>query len=632
MRRSWLLLPAACLAVLLPWPLLFLLLLLLLAWLWSGLEVADLAIILALLRHGLHSHVRLSRRPPVTVLERFLGEARRNPQLPLLLCRGRVHTFGQLDRRSSQAARALMGAAGVEPGTCVAVLLPNGAPYVWVTLALAKLGCVVACLNWHVRGRALSHAVRTSEAKVVLADQEFSDALEEILPTLREEGVRVFFLSSSSSLPGVEPLLGHVDAASPEPISPAFRQGVTKDSAAFYIYTSGTTGLPKPAVLTHSKVLKTSGTLYLCGVSRTDVVYTALPLYHASALFVGLMGCIEMGIPCVLSPKFSASQFWDDCRRHRVTVIQYVGEVLRYLCATPQRDNDRDHPVRLAVGNGLRPEVWEQFLSRFGPVRVCEFYGSTEGNIGFINYTGKLGAVGKSSFLYRMLCPFELIQFDMEKEEPVRDSKGRCVPVGPGETGLLLTLVTTLNPFHGYKGSPTQTEQKLLRDVRRKGDVYFITGDLLTLDADGFLYFRDRIGDTFRWKGENVSTREVEATLASLDFLKEVNVYGVPVPGYEGKIGMMAVQLAPGRAFDGQRLYAHVRRTLSGFAAPNFVRVQEALKTTGTFKLVKAQLVREGFDPGTISEPLYVLSNKEKTFQSLTRDIYQAILDGKWRL
>ncbi|XP_028929796.1 bile acyl-CoA synthetase [Ornithorhynchus anatinus] len=632
MKRSWLLLPAVSLAAFLPWPLLFLLLPPLLAWLWSGLEVADLAFILTLLRCGLDSHVRLTRRPPVTVLERFLDEARRRPRLPLLVWGDRVHTFGQLDRRSSQAARALMGAAGVEPGTCVAVLLPNGVPYVWVTLALAKLGCTTACLNWHIRGRALSHAVRASEAKVVLADQEFSDAVEEILPTLREEGVRVFFLSASSSIPGVEPLLGHVDAASPEPISPALRQGVTKDSTAFYIFTSGTTGLPKAAVLTHNKVLQIANLQYMCGVSKTDVMYTALPLYHASALFIGIMGCIEMGIPCVLSPKFSASQFWDDCRRHRVTVILYVGEVLRYLCATPQRDNDRDHSVRLVLGNGLRPEVWEQFLNRFGPVRVREFYGSTEGNVGFINYTGRLGAVGKSFFLYRMLCPFELIQFDTEKEEPVRDSKGFCIPVLPGQTGLLLTRVTSFNPFSGYKGSPSQTEQKLLRNVRRKGDFYFNTGDLLALDADGLLYFRDRIGDTFRWKGENVSTREVEATLAVLDFLKEVNVYGVPVPGHEGKIGMMAVQLAPGRALDGQRLYAHVRRTLSGFAAPNFVRVQEALKITGTFKLMKARLVREGFDPGTISEPLYVLNNKEKTFQPLTRDIYQAILDGKWRL
>ncbi|XP_068959549.1 long-chain fatty acid transport protein 5 [Petaurus breviceps papuanus] len=391
-------------------------------------------------------------------------------------------------------------------------------------------------------------------------------------------------------------------------------------------------GLPKPVILSHSRVLMMSLSLRVCGVRQNDVIYNALPLYHASALLVGVMGCIERGCTCILAPKFSASRFWDDCRKYQVTVIQYVGEVLRYLCSTPERPCDQEHKVRLAIGNGLRQEVWKQFLQRFGPVRICEIYGSTEGNVGFINYTGRLGAVGKSSPLLKLLSPFELIRFDTETEKPVRDQKGHCIPVGPGETGLLVSLVTSFSPFLGYLGSPEHTEKKLLRDVLRPGDVYFNSGDLLSRDSDDFLYFQDRIGDTFRWKGENVSTREVEGVLSLVDFLEEVNVFGVPVPGCEGKIGMAAVRLRPGKTFDGQKLHSFIQKVLPVYAAPHFIRIRDSLETTDSFKLIKSRLVQEGFDLSVVSDPVYVLDRKSKTFQPLTPDLHRAILDGSFQL
>ncbi|XP_061028726.1 long-chain fatty acid transport protein 5 isoform X2 [Eubalaena glacialis] len=461
---------------------------------------------------------------------------------------------------------------------------------------------------------------------------DLRENLEEVLPKLQAENIRCFYLSHSSPTPGVRALGAALDAAPSDPVPADLRAEIKLRSPALFIYTSGTTGLPKPAILTYERVLHISGMLTLCGVTADDVVYTVLPLYHTMGLVLGVLSCLELGVTCVLAPKFSASCFWDDCRQHGVTVIQYVGEVLRYLCNTPQRPEDQTHKVRLAIGSGLRAEVWETFQQRFGPIRIWEVYGSTEGNGGFVNYPGRCGAQGKTSCFLRMLSPFELVQYSMETEEPVRDNWGLCIPARPGEAGLLLTQVLRHQPFLGYRGPREHTERKLVKNVRRPNDLYYNTGDVLALDDEGFLYFRDRLGDTFRWKGENVSTREVEGVLSLVDFLQEVNVYGVPVPGCEGKVGMAAVQLAPGQAFDGQRLYQHVRTWLPAYAAPHFIRVQDALEITSTFKLVKSRLVREGFNVGIVADPLYLLDNRARAFRPLTSDIYRAVCEGAWRL
>ncbi|XP_065754963.1 long-chain fatty acid transport protein 5 isoform X3 [Phocoena phocoena] len=461
---------------------------------------------------------------------------------------------------------------------------------------------------------------------------DLCENLEEVLPKLQAENIRCFYLGHSSPTPGVRALGAALDAAPSDPVPADLRAEIKLRSPALFIYTSGTTGLPKPAILTYERVLQISGMLSLCGVTADDVVYTVLPLYHTMGLVLGVLSCLELGVTCVLAPKFSASCFWDDCRQHGVTVIQYVGEVLRYLCNTPQRPEDRTHKVRLAIGSGLRAEVWETFQQRFGPIRIWEVYGSTEGNGGFVNYPGRCGAQGKTSCFLRMLSPFELVQYSMETEEPVRDNWGLCIPARPGEAGLLLTQVLRHQPFLGYRGPREHTERKLVKNVRRPNDLYYNTGDVLALDDEGFLYFRDRLGDTFRWKGENVSTREVEGVLSLVDFLQEVNVYGVPVPGCEGKVGMAAVQLARGQAFDGQRLYQHVRTWLPTYAAPHFIRIQDTLEITSTFKLVKSRLVREGFNVGIVADPLYLLDNQARAFRPLTPDIYRAVCEGAWRL
>uniref|UniRef100_A0A8B9EPE5 long-chain-fatty-acid--CoA ligase n=1 Tax=Anser cygnoides TaxID=8845 RepID=A0A8B9EPE5_ANSCY len=484
------------------------------------------------------------------------------------------HTYGDVEQLSSRAARVFSQRLGLQPGQTVAVFLPNEPTYVWTWLALAKLGCAMACLNYNVRGQALLHALAAARATFVLASTELQDALEEVLPDLQRDGVKVFYLSSTSPTPGVEALLPAIETASDEPLPGHYRAGITASSKAIYIYTSGTTGLPKAAVITEQKLMMVANLGRICGLRATDHIYTTLPLYHSAGLLIGVGGCLEVGATCVLRAKFSASQFWDDCRRYNVTVIQYVGELMRYLCNTPKRDNDQKHGVRLAVGNGLRAEVWKEFLQRFGPISIWEFYGATEGNAGFINYTGKIGAVGRANAFLKSFAPFELIKYNVEQDEPIRDERGFCIRVRPGETGLLVIKITKNTPFYGYAGDSKKTEKKILRDVLVKGDAFFNSGDLLMMDHEKFVYFQDRVGDTFRWKGENVATTEVEATLAMVNFIREVNVYGVSVPGCEGKCGMAAIRLKPGMSFEGENLYAFTRETLPSYAAPRFVRIQ----------------------------------------------------------
>ncbi|XP_065715720.1 long-chain fatty acid transport protein 5 [Patagioenas fasciata] len=592
----------------------------------------DLAAFAVAACSGFRCHYRLHRHPPLTLLDVFRSHARRRPRRVLLRFQEEVYTYGDVDARSDRAARVLLRRLGLRPGRAVAVLLPNGPAYVWCWLALAKLGCPMACVNSGARGAALRHAVAAAGAARLISTPELRAAVEEVLPDLHHDGVRVFYLSSTSPTPGVEPLLPDIEDEPPEPVDPQYRAGVTPSSTALYIFTSGTTGLPKAAVITEMKLMMVANLGRLCGLRADDVIYTTLPLYHSAGLLIGVGGCFELGATCVLRTKFSASQFWDDCRRYNVTVIQYVGELMRYLCNAPKRPDDREHGVRMALGNGMRADVWREFLWRFGPIAIWEFYGATEGNTGFINYTGKIGAVGRSNVFLKRFTPYELIEYNVEEDEPVRDERGLCIPVHPGDTGLLVLKITKSTPFHGYMGDAQKTEKKILRDVLVKGDAYFNSGDLLMIDREGFVYFQDRVGDTFRWKGENVATTEVEATLANVSFIQEVNVYGVTVPGCEGRCGMAAVRLRAGQAFDGKHLYGVTSAALPAYAAPRFLRIQDALEVTGTFKQRKTQLVRDGFDPGAISDPLFIRDDRAASYVPLTLHTFNAILDGKLNL
>ncbi|XP_060709204.1 long-chain fatty acid transport protein 2-like [Hemiscyllium ocellatum] len=570
------------------------------------------------------------RQPPVTLLDVFLQRVRQQPDKALLLFQGRPFTYSEMDRHSNRLARVLQGRAPLHQGDCVAVLLSNQPLFVSVWLALAKLGCSVAFLNFNIRARSLLHCLQCCTPRVLIVGQDLRCLVEDVLPSLREENVTVLILDEKCTTESIGK--DEIQAASDQPLPLSLRSHVTFKTPFVYIYTSGTTGLPKAAIITHARVHRMVSFIITCGIQSNDVIYTTLPLYHSAGSLIGVCGSIYAGATVVLRQKFSASQFWDDCRKYDVTVIQYIGEVLRYLCNSPKKSNDRDHKVRMALGNGARPDVWKEFLNRFGNIQVCEFYGATEGNVGFFNSTGKIGASGRISVLTRMFMPFHLVKYDVDWEAPVRDANGHCIEVAKGETGLLIAKITAKSPFIGYAGNNALTNQKHLRDVFCKGDLYFNSGDLMMLDNDNFIYFKDRIGDTFRWKGENVSTTEVADILSVLDFIQEVCVYGVTVPGHEGRIGMAAIQMRNGRDLDGEQLYEYVRAQLPSYAWPWFVREQKSLETTGTFKYYKVALMKEGFNPMTVQEPLYVLDKQKGTYIPLDQELYNSIIAGQVKL
>ncbi|XP_061679915.1 hsFATP2a_ACSVL_like domain-containing protein [Syngnathoides biaculeatus] len=571
-------------------------------------------------------------KPFYSLLDRFLAVARSHPAKTFLHFEGERFSYGELDRRSNRLARVLRQEARLREGDPVALFLGNEPNLVCAWLGLAKLACPVALLNFHIRAKSLVHCFIRSGAKVLLTSAELLDAVEEVLPALREEGVSVYLLTDARKIQGVALLADKISEASDQPLSRDLRANVTIRSTALYIYTSGTTGLPKAAIVTHERMWKASLLQSLVGVTKDDVFYVNLPLYHSSGFLIGLAGSIERGISVVLKRKFSASQFWDDCREHNVTVMQYIGETMRYLCNAPKKDNEKEHKVRLALGNGVRADVWSDFLRRFGDIKVKELYAATEGNIGFINYTSKVGAVGRATFFNRCIFPYLLIKFDIEKEEPVRNSQGLCIKAARGETGLLVGKVTKRSPFIGYAGNDQQTEKKRLRDVMKKGDLYFNSGDLLRFDDDNFVYFQDRVGDTFRWKGENVATSEVADVLTTAPCILEANVYGVKVEGNEGRAGMAAITLKPGEDFDCADVYRQAVSYLPAYARPRFIRIQPFLEMTGTFKMKKTKLVEQGFDPALISDPLYYLDATKQTFAPLTEEVYSAITSGTIKL
>ncbi|XP_061630756.1 long-chain fatty acid transport protein 2-like isoform X2 [Phyllopteryx taeniolatus] len=497
-------------------------------------------------------------KPFHSVLDAFLAAARRHPAKTFLHFEGERFSYGDVDLRSNRLARVLRQEARLREGDAVALFLGNEPNLVCAWLGLAKLGCPVALLNFHIRAKSLLHCFSRCGAKVLVTSA----------------------------------------------------------------------GLPKAAIVTHERMWAASFIQSVCGVTRDDVFYINLPLYHSSGFLIGLGGSIERGISVVLKRKFSASQFWDDCREHNVTVMQYIGETMRYLCNAPEKDNEKEHKVRLALGNGLRRDVWSEFLRRFGDIKVKELYAATEGNIGFINYTSKVGAVGRLNFFHRLIFPYLLIKFDIEKEEPVRNSQGLCIEAARGEMGLLVGKVTQRSPFVGYAGNEQQTEKKRLRDVMKNGDLYFNTGDLLRFDEDNFVYFHDRVGDTFRWKGENVATSEVADVLTMARCILEANVYGVKVKGNEGRAGMAAITLKDGEDFDCVDAFRQAVNYLPAYARPRFIRIQPALEMTGTFKMKKTKLVDQGFNPALISDPLYYLDAARQTFAPVTEEVYSAITCG----
>jgi fatty-acyl-CoA synthase len=407
----------------------------------------------------------------------------------------------------------------------------------------------------------------------------------------------------------------------------AVRQDMQARDTALLIFTSGTTGMPKAARITHVRAQ-----LYMRGFAGStdarpsDRIYVSLPLYHATGGLCALGAALLNGGSVVLRKRFSASHFWDEVVAEHCTMFVYIGELCRYLVNQPPSENEIRHKIRLAFGNGLRPDIWPVMKSRFRIPEILEFYGSTEGNVSMFNFDGREGAIGRAPKWLRRRFNIRLVQFDVEGEKPIRGPDGFCIETAPGQIGECIGKIggDARGEYSGYVDKAA-SEKKVLRDVFEKGDAWFATGDLMKQDADGYLYFVDRIGDTYRWKGENVSTNEVAERLQAAPGVQEANVYGVMVEGAEGRAGMAALVVSP--EFDIKAFGQHVTHELPAYAQPLFVRILPALETTGTFKQRKMDLIADGYDPTKIKGPLF-FHDPKRGYVKLTKAVHDKIAGG----
>jgi fatty-acyl-CoA synthase len=555
------------------------------------------------------------------------SQAERIPDAPALRFESETVTYAAYDAEVNRLAAALRR-SGVVAGAPVAILCLNSPLFLAALGAVAKLGAVGALLNTHVTGAGLAHVLRASTARVGICDAHALPALDAVAGA---HPVRFLAdAAAGTALPADVRALADVAPAgtAPEPDIPDVRGG----DVFLYIYTSGTTGFPKPAIVRHLRF--TMGGISLAqmlGIEPGETVYAPLPLYHGESLFVGFAPAFRAGGTFASRRRFSAAAFLDDVRRHRAVAFVYVGELCRYLLRQPPTRHDRDHGLRVAAGAGLRPEVWGPFQERFGIPRIVEMYGATEGNVALQNLDGRVGSVGKPHAMLE--DQVELARVDPATGALVRGPDGRCIPCAPGEPGELLGKVGLggAMEYDGYTDREA-TERKLVRDAFAAGDAWFRSGDLLRRDADGYYYFVDRLGDTFRWKSENVATTEVAGILGAAPGVTEANVYGVEVPGEDGRAGMAALVLAAGAAFDGAAFYAHVERHLPGYARPAFVRIVPEMDVTGTLKQRKQSLQAEGYDPARVQDMLFVRDDAERTYVALTPGRFADVRAGRLRL
>ena len=535
-----------------------------------------------------------------------------NCHAPALLSDTESFSFAELARRMDQYA-VWAGARGLKHGDRVAIMMSNRPAYVALWLGLSKIGMVCALINTSLNGRSLEHCLKLAAPRHVIAEQPFVTTCEAALGTGSD--VRVWDHDG----------LDLRDSALSSP-----KTAITIDDTALLIYTSGTTGLPKAARVSHRRLLNWALWFKgLLGNTAADRMYDCLPLYHSVGGVVAVAATLVAGGSTVIAPKFSARQFWDDIRRWDCTQFQYIGELCRYLLTSPDTGSVPNHRLRLACGNGLRADIWTGFQQRFAIPQIIEFYAATEGSFSLFNVEGKPGAIGHVPAYLRHRFPTAIVKFDPGTGQPVRGADGFCVRVEAGEAGEALGRISAgdgAGRFEGYTDQ-IESERKVLRGVFAAGDAWFRTGDLMRFDTAGFYYFVDRIGDTFRWKGENVSTLEVANVAATAPGVRDAVIYGIDVPGVDGKAGMAMLKVDSD--FDLAAFRLHTASQLPAFAVPLFLRFGKDISTTETFKHMKQALIGDGFDPVATSDQIFVWLGERGSYVALDGELHRKIISGQ---
>ena len=585
----------------------------------------------AILDRRAEASARIKPADRYTLADRVEEQALRHADRPFIIYGEQRLSYAQVNAEADRMAH-VFHARGLRPGDVCALAMENRPAFFCCWFALAKLGVVVGVVNTQVSGPPLVHALQAIAAKAAIVGEEVlgNFVATEGLPTLP------LWLAADSERPWAGALPGNLDTglgqalanAPATPFPRDLRANLPAETPSLLIFTSGTTGLPKAARYSHMRWMSTGDIMEVTlQTTAHDVFYCCLPLYHGAAATSVTSTALKTGAAIVVRRRFSVREFWKDVREHQISVFQYIGEICRYLLNQPEVVGDREHGLRCMLGAGLSRDTWQHWVQRFGDIQVFEGWGSTESNANLVNVDNYLGACGRVPFWDK--SNLRLVRYDVETDSHPRDEQGFYQLCEVGEVGEALGFIID-HPeigggrFEGYT-SAEATASKIRRNVFAEGDAYWSSGDLLRYDEDGYFYFVDRVGDTFRWKSENVSTQEVAAALGDFPGLELINIYGVRVPGQEGRAGMAAVLMQPGQSFDPAAFYALTEQRLPRYAAPVFVRVSAAADLTSTFKLRKVDLQRQGYAPSAFSDPLFIRDDSSRSYVPYSSDVLASL-------
>ena len=541
-----------------------------------------------------------------------------------------IWTYYQINEAANILSNKLIS-DGLVHGDRVVLFMENRPEYVITLLALNKIGVIGVLINTSLTGAPLIHCINSSDSKKCVVGAELMHSLEEVLDDINvKDSSNLYWVKDGDTYEcpkwasNLDELLDKTKTETPHAI-----KDVTAKDTAFYIFTSGTTGVPKAALFPNTKIVAASTNITRGGyrMNNNDCMYNCLPLYHSTGLMLGLCACIHVGASTFIRRKFSASSFWKEAQKFNTTAFVYVGELCRYLSFQDPCDEEINNPISKMVGNGLRPDLWDCFRNRFKIDRICEIYGASEGNGMFMNLLNKDQTIGMTNI------ELILLEYDVAEDKLKTDVNGKYIEAQEHEPGLALVKIGPNAVYNGYTDKKA-SEEKVIKNVFEEGDRWFNTGDLIKTMDVGFALgrkhyqFVDRVGDTFRWKSENVSTNEVAEILNSFDQVNMANVFGVKVPNSEGRAGMVAFNCELNE-FRWEDFSAFVSDKLPSYAQPVFVRIIEELETTGTFKLKKNDLREEAFHLNKVNEDqIFIKKPGEASYTPLDNEYYDVIMNG----
>ena len=533
--------------------------------------------------------------------------------------------------KSANVLANFLSSEGVQHQDRVVLFMQNRTDYVISLLALNKIGAIGVLINNSLTGAPLIHCINSSDSKKCIVGEELTHELSDVLNDINiKDKNDIYWVEDSKAIQTPDwatNLRSSLDYSKNENLVET--DNVTAKDTAFYIFTSGTTGVPKAAIFPNAKIVAASFNISNTGYRMTheDRLYNCLPLYHSTGLMLGLAAVIHSGASVFVRRKFSASMFWKEAQRYQTTTFIYVGELCRYLSFQEPCEEEKNNPLRAMVGNGLRPDLWDCFRDRFGVERICEIYGASEGACMFMNGLNKDKTIGMTN------ATVVLLKYDVASDELIKNDNGFCIEAENEMPGLLAVKISPDSPYNGYTDKK-ESEKKILRNVLEEGDAWFNSGDLIKTMDVGFsvgqkhYQFVDRIGDTFRWKSENVSTNEVAEIINQYSQVNMANVYGVQIPNAEGRAGMVAFNCDLNE-FNWDNFAEYMSDALPSYARPVFVRIIKELETTGTFKLKKNELRDEAYHLDKVSnDKVFIKKPGTNSYVELDNETYQDIANG----